>query len=135
MKRLGRRTAELFRCLLSALLACMALSVGGVRADTDHPHDDSADSGIWKAVVPPTPMHGNFENRDPIGLKAGADIPTDCSINWRSPDTGELYCFSTGTSLLLFLEWPNANARMAEAAWAARLQQRQADAAARSGQR
>jgi hypothetical protein len=25
--------------------------------------------------VPPTPMHGNFEYRDSIGLKAGADIP------------------------------------------------------------
>jgi hypothetical protein len=80
-------------------------------------------------------MHGNFENRDPIGLKAGADIPTDCSINWRSPDSGELYCFSTGTSLLLFLEWPNANARMAEAAWATRLQQRQSGGATPSGQR
>lgn len=104
------------RTFLAAACTLACSSVGA--------QEDAAHAGIWKAVVPPNAMHGEFDNRDPIGLISGADIPADCSINWRSPDTHKLYCFSTGTSLLLFLEWPASNTRMADAAWQKRLDAR-----------
>jgi len=34
--------------------------------------------GIWKAAVPPTPMKGEFDNLDPLGVAAGARIKADC---------------------------------------------------------
>jgi hypothetical protein len=47
---------------------------------------------------------------------AGALIKADCSINWRDPDSGKLYCFSTGTSLVYFQNWPKAYIRKANEA-------------------
>ncbi len=76
--------------------------------------DRSATGGIWKAVVPPTPMHGEFANEDPVGLAAGKHIKTDCSMNWHDED-GKLYCFTTGTSLLFFEEAPRSYLRAAHA--------------------
>ena len=73
--------------------------------------------GIWKAVTPPGHMRGEFDNHDPIGLAAGALIKADCSINWVNPDTGKLFCFSSGTSLVYFLSWPKKNAARAREAW------------------
>ena len=75
--------------------------------------DRSAAGGIWKAVVPPTAMRGEFANEDPVGLAAGKHIKTDCSMNWVSGDDGKLYCFTTGTSLLFFEESPQAYIRAA----------------------
>ena len=54
----------------------------------------------------PHDVKGELDNYDPIGLVAGALIKADCSINWRDPDTGKLYCFSSGTSLVYFQDWP-----------------------------
>jgi hypothetical protein len=68
--------------------------------------------GIWKAVVPPKAMHGEFGNEDPVGLAAGKHIKADCSLNWVADD-GKLYCFTTGTSLLFFEESPSAYIRQA----------------------
>ena len=73
--------------------------------------------GIWKAVVPPTPMKSEFDGFDPIGIAAGARIKADCSLNWINPDDGARYCFSSGTSLEFFLESPHANIASARAAW------------------
>ncbi len=73
--------------------------------------------GIWKAVTPPGHMSGQFASHDPIGLAAGALIKADCSINWVNPDTGKLFCFSSGTSLVYFLSWPKKNAARAREAW------------------
>lgn len=75
------------------------------------------EEGIWKAVVPPGSMKGEYDSHDPIGLAAGALIKADCSINWVSPDTGKLYCFSSGTSLVYFLSWPKRNANRAWRGW------------------
>jgi hypothetical protein len=75
--------------------------------------DRSAPGGIWKAVVPPSAMRGEFANEDPVGLAAGKHIKTDCSMNWVSGDDGKLYCFTTGTSLLFFEESPQAYIRAA----------------------
>lgn len=78
---------------------------------------DAAHSGIWKAVVPPGAMHGEFDNYDPIGLAAGARIKADCSINWVDPDAGKLYCFSSATSLVVFLDTPHTSLERARAQW------------------
>jgi hypothetical protein len=70
--------------------------------DPDH-------AGIWKAAMPPKgTMHGEFENSDPIGLSAGVTIKADCSINWVDPDSGKRYCFSSATSLIVFLDAPHS---------------------------
>ena len=73
--------------------------------------------GIWKAVVPPQAMHGEFDNFDPLGVAAGAKIKADCSLNWVNPDDGKRYCFSSGTSLEFFLDKPHASIARARAAW------------------
>jgi hypothetical protein len=74
--------------------------------------DRSDPGGIWKAVVPPSAMHGEFSNEDPVGLAAGKHIKADCSLNWVADD-GKLYCFTTGTSLIFFEESPQAYIRAA----------------------
>jgi YHS domain-containing protein len=74
--------------------------------------DRTAPGGIWKSVVPPTAMHGEFGNEDPVGLAAGKHIKTDCSMNWVGDD-GKLYCFTTGTSLIFFEEAPQSYIRAA----------------------
>jgi hypothetical protein len=64
-----------------------------------------AGEGIWKAVVPRAgTMKGEFDNNDPIGLYAGVKIKADCSLNWTNPDDHKLYCFSSATSLVFFLD-------------------------------
>jgi hypothetical protein len=73
--------------------------------------------GIWKAVVPPTGMKGEFDGFDPIGVAAGALIKADCSINWIDPDDGARYCFSSGTSLEFFLDDPRASIERARTSW------------------
>jgi hypothetical protein len=79
--------------------------------------DSARSGGIWKAVVPPKPMKGEFDSLDPIGVAAGARIKADCSLNWISPDDGKLYCFSSGTSLEFFLDKPQANLERARRNW------------------
>ena len=79
---------------------------------------DPARAGIWKAVSPPDGrMHGEFGNHDPIGLAAGVRIPADCSLNWTDPDFGRLYCFSSATSLVYFLNSPRAFLARARRNW------------------
>jgi hypothetical protein len=96
--------------LSTSLALCAVLYAAGTGAFAE---DGSAPVGIWKAVVPPTAMHGEFANEDPVGLAAGKHIKTDCSMNWVSGDDGKLYCFTTGTSLLFFEEAPQAYIRAA----------------------
>jgi hypothetical protein len=62
-------------------------------------------------------MHGEFENNDPIGLSAGVKIKADCSINWVDPDSRRRYCFSTATSLVVFLDAPHAYLARARKKW------------------
>ena len=81
--------------------------------------EDAGHAGIWKAVSPPSgSMHGEFDNNDPLGLAAGATIPADCSLNWKDPDFGNLYCFSSATSLVYFLDSPRAFLARARKNWA-----------------
>lgn len=87
-----------------------AQSAAAVKARIEHP-------GIWKAAVPPVKMKGMFQNHDPIGLVAGKLIPADCSLNWTDPDTHGLYCFSSATSLVYFLDSPQTYLAAAERNW------------------
>jgi hypothetical protein len=110
-----RHSPTLTTCLCALLAAGSAASAlsraqtaGGVSART---------GGIWKAAVPPKPMQGEFDSLDPIGVAAGATIKADCSLNWINPDDGKLYCFSSGTSLEIFLESPHANLARALRGW------------------
>lgn len=75
--------------------------------------------GIWKWVVPPVKMHGTFDDHDPIGLVAGKLIPADCAFNWTDPDTHKLYCFTTATSLVYFLDSPQTYLAEAQKNWRA----------------
>lgn len=88
-----------------------ALRHGARAADPEH-------AGIWKAAIPPSgTMHGEFENNDPIGLSAGVMIKADCSINWVDPDSRKRYCFSTATSLVVFLDMAHAYLARATKNW------------------
>ena len=101
-------------CLLALLLFgsaagdCLAQTRTAAAART---------TGIWKAVVPPTPMEGEFDSMDPLGVAAGARIKADCSLNWINPDDGRRYCFSSGTSLEYFLDNPQASINRARRGW------------------
>ena len=94
-------------------ILCLALSaallLGGRYAFAV---DRTDPGGIWKSVVPPKQMNGEFNNEDPVGLAAGKHIKTDCSMNWVGED-GKLYCFTTGTSLEFFEESPQSYIRAA----------------------
>ena len=83
-----------------------------MKARADH-------NGIWKWAVPPTRMNGMFDDHDPIGLVAGKLIPADCSFNWTDPDTHKLYCFTSATSLVYFLDAPQTYLAQAEKTWRA----------------
>ena len=100
-------------CSRRFLVACIALCAATCLASPSAFAVDRSDpGGIWKAVVPPSSMHGEFGNEDPVGLAAGKHIKADCSLNWVADD-GKLYCFTTGTSLVFFEESPQAYIRAA----------------------
>jgi hypothetical protein len=93
-------------------VAALALGLFGLCAIA------SAGEGIWKAVVPHAGiMKGEFENNDPIGLYAGVKIKADCSLNWTNPDDHKLYCFSSATSLVFFLDAPAEYLESARKSW------------------
>ncbi len=75
------------------------------------------EKGIWKWVVPPVKMKGAFDDNDPLGVIAGKKIPADCSINWTDPNTHQLYCFTSATSLVYFLYSPQTNIVRAQKNW------------------
>ncbi len=103
-------------CLVAA--AAVGLPVGTPAAFAAGGGGSQAEGGIWKAVVPPPgAMHGGFDSNDPVGLTAGVRIKADCSINWVDPDEGQLYCFSSATSLVVFLDAPRAYLERARVQW------------------
>ncbi len=77
----------------------------------------AGEMGIWKSAVPPIKMKGAFDDNDPMGVITGKKIPADCSINWTDPDTHQLFCFSSATSLVYFLYAPKTNTARAEKVW------------------
>lgn len=97
--------------------ASLSCSVAFAQATNAHPGAARAAGGIWKAAVPVKPMKGEFDSYDPLGVAAGARIKADCSLNWIDPDDGKLFCFSSGTSLVYFLDRPQANIARARRGW------------------
>lgn len=120
-----QRTPWAVAAALCGWLAVVPAPAGVVPADVtaaaiEHGgrSSDPARVGIWKAAVPPVgSMHGEFDNNDPIGLTAGVRIVADCSINWVDPDDKKLYCFSSATSLVFFLDAPQDFLRRARKEW------------------
>ncbi|HYM29308.1 MAG TPA: hypothetical protein VET66_14255 [Steroidobacteraceae bacterium] len=117
MRSGGTRRA---RAALAAGLAAGAVAYAAVDPGALTQAERAArtgDDGIWKAVVPPRSMHGEFDSNDPIGVAAGRRIAADCSINWLDPDEHKLYCFSSATSLVFFLEGPHGWLERARRQW------------------
>lgn len=108
---------ETFGTFVIMLLAALCAVAGESAAFHSKRLPGAEGKGIWKSAVPTAPMHGEFANHDPIGLANRQFIKADCSLNWRDPDDGKLYCFSTPTSLAYFLYWPKANSRRAQSFW------------------
>ena len=108
--------ARLDAWLLAGAVALFAARVAQAQPSSPS-HRKEGGEGIWKAVVPPVAMKGEFDDFDPLGVAAGARIKADCSLNWIDPDDGKLYCFSSGTSLQVFLDAPRANIARARAGW------------------
>ena len=108
-----RRTSRSGACALLTVMAAMS----GICHAQSATAVSARGGGIWKAAVPPKPMHGEFDNYDPLGVAAGARIKADCSLNWVNPDDGRRYCFSSGTSLEFFLDQPQANLQRARRSW------------------
>jgi hypothetical protein len=106
------RTLNSCVCALLAALSAAAVSYAQLA-----PSGTAPSGGIWKAAVPPKPMKGEFDSLDPLGVAAGARIKADCSLNWIDPDDGKRYCFSSGTSLEVFLDKPQANLGRARTSW------------------
>ncbi len=106
------------KCVRTALatLGLLSLAAGSTPLEavesSMRTKPDANQVGIWKSYVP-RGVKGEFNNYDPVGLMAGTMIHADCSINWRDPDTGKLFCFSTGTSLNYFQDFPKANTKRA----------------------
>lgn len=73
------------------------------------------EAGMWAHYIP-RGIEGEFDSYDPIGLIAGSLIKTDCSISWQD-ESGRLYCFASGASLVHFRDWPRSNAQKARKAW------------------
>jgi hypothetical protein len=96
------------------------LSAGFRAAVAQHGVDatDPDHAGIWKAATPPPgSVRGEFDSNDPLGLAAGSRIKADCSINWIDPDSGKRYCFSSATSLVVFMDEPHNYLRRATKNW------------------
>jgi hypothetical protein len=109
-------------------LPCTSARAQEIRSVATSPRPDAVSvaakalaehAGIWKWAVPPTKMNGMFDDHDPIGLVAGKLIPADCSFNWTDPDTHKLYCFTSATSLVYFLDSPQTYIAEAEKTWRA----------------
>jgi hypothetical protein len=80
-----------------AIALCALFGASTLRAMATEPPTD----GIWKFKVPEVPIHGEFNDEDPVGLAAGTHLKTDCSINMAADD-GKVYCFTIRTSLEFF---------------------------------
>ncbi len=126
---MGRQDKTPTRLTIPLLFGCALLAVSAYAHEVKPP-DRNAESaaaakameehkGIWKWVVPPVKMHGAFADHDPIGLVAGKLIPADCAFNWTDPDTHKLYCFTSATSLVYFLESPQTYLPEARKNWLA----------------
>jgi len=123
---MSMRQLTALQCLSTGLALWCGFAAGAAASDLTSAAaqhgaiaQDGVNRGIWKSATPPSgSMHGEFDNNDPIGLAAGTKIPADCSLNWVDPDFHKLYCFSSATSLVYFLDSPRAFLARARKNWA-----------------
>jgi hypothetical protein len=123
---MSMRQLTALQCLSTGLALWCGFAAGAAASDLTSAAaqhgataEDAVHRGIWKAATPPSgSMHGEFDNNDPIGLAAGTKIQADCSLNWVDPDFHKLYCFSSATSLVYFLDSPRAFLARARKNWA-----------------
>jgi hypothetical protein len=111
-----RQDKAVTRLTVALLCACTLLAMPAYAQGVK---PEATPAGVWKWVVPPVKMKGSFDDHDPIGLVAGKLIPADCSFNWTDPDTHKLYCFTSATSLVYFLDSPQTYLAEAEKSWRA----------------
>lgn len=111
-----RQQKAITRLAVSLLCGCALVAMA---AFAQQAKPAATPPGVWKWAVPPVKMQGTFDDHDPIGLVAGKLIPADCSFNWTDPDTHKLYCFTSATSLVYFLDSPQTYLAEAEKNWRA----------------
>jgi YHS domain-containing protein len=71
------------------------------------------------ALLPTGAVAEEFENICAWALAdRGVERMTDCSVNWKDPETGKTYCFSNEQTRMLFLQDPEENISKAENAFA-----------------
>lgn len=71
------------------------------------------------ALLPALAMAEEFENICAWALaERGTQRLTDCSVNWKDPESGKTYCFSNEQTKMLFLQDPEENIQKAEEAFA-----------------
>jgi YHS domain-containing protein len=71
------------------------------------------------ALFPARASAAEFEGTCAWALaERGAERKTECSVNWKDPETGKTYCFSNEQTKMLFLQDPEDNIDRAEDAFA-----------------
>ena len=71
------------------------------------------------ALLPTLAVAGEFENICAWALAdRGVERKTECSVSWKDPATGKIYCFSNEQTKMLFLQDPEENISRAEDAFA-----------------
>ena len=70
------------------------------------------------ALLPTLALAEEFESNCAWALaERGVERKTDCSVNWKDPETGKIYCFSNQQTKLLFLQDPEEGIQKAEEAF------------------
>jgi len=70
-------------------------------------------------LLPTLVLAEEFENTCAWALaERGVEKITNCTVNWKDPDTGKTYCFSNEQTRMLFLQDPEENISRAENAFA-----------------
>jgi hypothetical protein len=70
-----------------SIALCALVAAGALPVMSD---EEPRGNGVWKFKAPSTPIRGEFNNEDLVGLAAGAHLGTDCSITWTAAD-GKIY--------------------------------------------
>lgn len=73
---------------------------------------------------------GEYNNLCAIALTKGMDVPTDCSTNWKDPNSGRTYCFSSAGAKSAWAADPAGNVVKAEQGYRAAVARMQAKAQA-----
>ena len=73
----------------------------------------AAAAAVSNAADPQPELDGNCA----MSAARGAKLPTSCGVEWISPRTNKLYCFSSESAKSKFMQDAPANERSAQAFW------------------